>query len=98
MPNLAIHPGEHVQEELEAMGMSAGELAARLDVPAAEFSELLRGERELTADLAMRLAHFFGTSAEFWLKLQNTYDLRIAEQRSGEAIKALPTLKKLTAA
>ena len=67
----------------------------RLAVPVGEFDELLRGERDLTADMAMRLAHFFGTSAEFWLRLQNLYDLRVTEQDHGDAIKALPTIKEL---
>jgi addiction module HigA family antidote len=98
MARLAIHPGEHVQEELEALHMSAQDFAARLAVPVDDFEELLRGERDMTADMAMRLAHFFGTSAEFWLKLQNLYDLRVTEQDHGDAIKALPTMKELLAA
>jgi addiction module HigA family antidote len=98
MGNLAIHPGEHVQEELEAMGMPAEDLAQRLGIPAGEFTALIRGEHELTADFAMRLGHFFGTSAEFWLGLQNLYDLRLAEQRIGDAVKKLPTMKQSIAA
>jgi addiction module HigA family antidote len=98
MARLAIHPGTHVQEEMDALHMSAHDFAAQLAVPASEFESLLHGERELTADMAMRLAHFFGTSAEFWLKLQNLYDLRMTEQDHGDAIKALPTMKELLAA
>jgi addiction module HigA family antidote len=94
----AIHPGEHLQEELEVLDMTAAELARRLDVPANRVSQILKGERDLSADTAMRLGHFFGTSAQFWLNLQSLYDLRIAEQRHGRAIKALPTLKTRKAA
>ena len=53
--------------------------------------------RDITADAALRLAHFFGTSAEFWINLQSPYDLRIAQQTTGKAIKGLPTLKRITA-
>jgi antitoxin HigA-1 len=94
----AIHPGQHVQLELEELGMSAAELARRLDVPANRISQILRGERDLSADTAMRLGHFFGTSAQFWLNLQAIYDLRVAEAKIGRAIKTLPTLKALRAA
>jgi len=94
----AIHPGEHLQEELEALSMSAAELARQIDVPSNRISQILKADRDISADTAMRLGHFFGTSAQFWLNLQALYDLRIAEQRSGKAIKSLPTLKTLQAA
>jgi addiction module HigA family antidote len=89
----AIHPGEHLQEELEALSMSAAELARQIEVPANRITQILKGERDLSADTAMRLGHFFGMSAQFWLNLQSLYDLRIAEHQNGRAIKALPTLK-----
>ena len=95
---LAIHPGEHLQEELEALGMSAAELARQIEVPSNRISQIVRGERDITADTAMRLGHFFGTSAQFWLNLQVLFDLRTAEIRNGKAIKALPKLKELQAA
>jgi len=98
MPNIPIHPGEHLQEELEAMSMTAAEFARQLDVPANRVTQILRGERDITADTAMRLGHFFGMSAQFWLNLQTIYDLRIAEKQIGRAIKSLPTLKTLKAA
>ena len=78
MSLLAIHPGEHLQEELEALSMSAAELARQLKVPGNRISQILKGERDVTADTAMRLGHFLGTSAQFWLNLQNEYDLRTA--------------------
>src|SRR5579875_4043773 len=96
--NSLIHPGEHLQEELEALSMSAAELARQIDVPANRISDILRGKRDISADTAMRLGHFFGTSAQFWLNLQAIYDLRIAEQKAGKSIRTLPTLKKMRAA
>lgn len=93
-----IHPGEHLQEELETLSMSAAELARQIDVPSNRVSDIVRGKRDISADTAMRLGHFFGTSAQFWLNLQAIYDLRIAEQKAGRAIKSLPTLKRVRAA
>src|SRR5437870_3098476 len=95
MPLTAIHPGEHLAEELKALGMSAAELARRLKVPTNRITEILNGERAITGDTALRLGHFFGTSAEFWLNLQSLYELRLAEAKAGKAIKKLPTLKRL---
>ena len=90
----AIHPGEHLAEELEALGMSASELARKLNVPANRVTGILNGQRGLTGDTALRLAHFFGTSAEFWLNLQSLYELRIAEKKAGRSIRGLPRLKQ----
>ena len=89
----AIHPGEHLAEELKELGMSAAELARKLDVPTNRITGILNRRRAITADTALRLAHFFGTSAEFWLNLQSLYELRIAEKKVGKSIKALPTMK-----
>src|SRR5205809_3639345 len=89
----AIHPGEHLAEELRELGMSAAELARKLDVPTNRITGILNGQRAITGDTALRLAHFFGTSAEFWLNLQSLYDLRIAQKKAGRSIKALPRLK-----
>jgi antitoxin HigA-1 len=89
----AIHPGEHLAEELEALDMSAAELARKIDVPTNRVTQILNGTRAITGDTALRLAHFFGTSAQFWLNLQSLYDLRLAEEKAGKSIKALPTLK-----
>ena len=88
----AIHPGEHLAEELGALDMSASELARRLKVPTNRITGILNG-RAITGDTALRLAHFFGTSAEFWLNLQSLYELRLAEGKAGKSIKSLPTLK-----
>ena len=89
----AIHPGEHLAEELKELGMSAAELARKLDVPTNRITGILNGQRAITGDTALRLAHFFGTSAEFWLNLQSLYELRIAERIVGKSIKTLPRLR-----
>jgi len=90
----AIHPGEHLSEELHELGMSAAELARNLGVPTNRITQILNGQRAITGDTALRLAHFFGTSPAFWLNLQNLFELRLAEQKSGRAIETLPTLKR----
>jgi antitoxin HigA-1 len=94
MPVTAIHPGEHLAEELEALQMSAAELARKLGVPTNRITQILNGTRSITGDTALRLAHFFGTSPQFWLNLQTLYDLRLAQQKTGRSIKSLPRLKR----
>jgi antitoxin HigA-1 len=95
MGRSAIHPGEHLAEQLEELDMSAAELARQLKVPTNRITEILNGQRAVTGDTALRLGHFFGTSPEFWLNLQKLYELRLAEHKSGEIIKDLPTLAKV---
>jgi addiction module HigA family antidote len=94
MPIIAIHPGEHLAEELEELDMSAAELARKIRVPTNRVTQILNGTRSITGDTALRLAHFFGTSAQFWLNLQSLYELRRAQEKVGKSIKALPTLKR----
>ena len=89
----AIHPGEHLAEELKELGMSAAALARYLKVPTNRITEIVNRRRAVTGDTALRLAHFFGTSPEFWLNLQKLYELRLAERKVGKDIRALPTLK-----
>ena len=91
----AIHPGEHLAEELRALRMSAAALARQLNVPTNRITGILNGQRAITGDTALRLAHFFGTSAEFWLNLQSLYELRLAQQKAGRSIKSLPTFREL---
>lgn len=91
---VAIHPGEHLAEELKALNMSAAELARKIDVPTNRVTQILNGMRSITGDTALRLGHFFGTSAQFWLNLQSLYDLRLAEEKAGKSIKALPKLSR----
>jgi antitoxin HigA-1 len=89
----AINTGEHLAEQLEELGMSAAELGRQLRVPTNRITEILNGQRAVTGDTALRLGHFFGTSAQFWLNLQALYELRTAEQKVGANIKKLPTLR-----
>jgi addiction module HigA family antidote len=91
----AIHPGEHLAEELQMLGISATGLARKLDVPPNRITGILNGQRAITGDTALRLAHFFGTSPEFWLNLQSLYELRVAQKKAGRSIEALPRLKPL---
>jgi len=81
MPPIAIHPGEHLAEELKELGISASEFARKLGVPTNRITAIFNGQRSITADTALRLARFFDASPNFWLNLQNRYDLRVAEQR-----------------
>ncbi len=81
-----IHPGEILAGELEALSLSANKFAIALHVPPNRISEILRGRRGLTADTALRLARFFGTTAQFWMNLQVSYDLRSTEIDHGAEI------------
>ena len=91
MARTPIHPGEILKDELDELGISAAELARQIEVPPNRVSQILSGRRAVTADTALRLARWFGTSAELWMNLQQTYELDLARQRVGEAIGRLPT-------
>jgi antitoxin HigA-1 len=82
-----------LQEDLAVLGMSAAELARQLRVPTNRVTQILNGRRAITGDTALRLGHFFGTSAQFWLNLQTLYELRVAQQKAGKTIAKLPKLK-----
>lgn len=86
MARTPIHPGEILAEELEGLGMSASELARAIHVPANRISQLLGGKRAVTADTALRLGRWFGTSARFWLELQQAYELDRTEQALAEEL------------
>lgn len=91
---VAIHPGEHLAEELKELRMSAAELARKINVPTNRITGILNRQRAITGDTALRLAHFFGTTAQFWLNLQSLYELRLAQKRAGKSIQALPRLQR----
>jgi len=94
MARTPIHPGEHLAEELNELGMSAAELARQIDVPVNRITAILNGERGVTADTALRLGHWFGTTPEFWLNLQTLYEIRVARQEVGDRVKKLPPLTR----
>jgi len=81
-----IHPGEILREELDVLEMSANSLAAALGVPGNRITAILNGQRGITADTALRLSRYLGTTAEFWLNLQKSYELRLAEREAGKQI------------
>lgn len=89
-----IHPGEILADELEEIGISAAELARLIEVPANRVSQIISGKRAITADTALRLAQYFGMSADFWMNLQKTYELDLARKEAGEAIKHIPQRPK----
>jgi antitoxin HigA-1 len=90
MPRTAIHPGEHLAEELRELGITAAELARQIDVPVNRITGIVNGQRGITADTALRLAHWFGTTPQFWMNLQQLYELRLAENEVGAEVAALP--------
>ena len=90
MARKPIHPGEHLAEELSALEMSAAEFARQIDVPVNRVTGIINGQRGITADTALRLGHWFGSSPQFWLNLQQLYELRLAENTVGKSIAKLP--------
>ena len=82
-----IHPGEILREEfLVPLGMSAHALSLELKVPAPRINDIVRERRAITPDTALRLARYFGTTAQFWMNLQTSYDLKIAERATGSCM------------
>lgn len=83
-----IHPGRILKRELTTRDLSANRLALALRVPSGRITDILNGKRRISPETALRLAHFFGTSAGFWVNLQARYDLAIAEKEMGAKIAA----------
>ena len=81
-----VHPGEVLRDEIDMLDMSAKALAQELDVPPNRITAILNGQRGVSADTALRLSRYLGTTPEFWLNLQKTFELRIAEMEAGESI------------
>jgi len=82
-----VHPGEILKEELEGLSLSASAFAKSLGVPANRITEILNERRRITSDTALRLGRYFGTSAEFWMNLQQAYDLKITREEKWQEIK-----------
>lgn len=90
MARTPIHPGEVLADELKEIGISAAELARKLNVPANRISQIVAGKRAISADTALRLGRYFGTSADLWMNLQKIYDLDLARRELGNSIRHIP--------
>ena len=96
MARTPIHPGEILADELQQIGLTAAELARILDVPANRISQIISGKRAITADTALRLGRYFGTSPDLWMNLQKAYELDLARKEVGTAIKQIPQRQRHT--
>jgi len=90
MSRTPIHPGEILNDELEALEMTASELARMLQVPANRITQIIAGKRAITADTALRLARYFGTSADLWMNLQKAFELKTARAALEGALNDIP--------
>lgn len=90
MARTPIHPGEILADELNEIGVSAAALARTLSVPPNRISQIIAGRRAISADTALRLARYFGTTPDLWMNLQKTYELDLARQQLGAAISHIP--------
>lgn len=91
MARTPIHPGEMLADELAELGITPTELSRQLAVPANRITQIIQGKRAITADTALRLGHWFRTSAQFWLNLRTAYDLDLAAAQIGSEVEKLPT-------
>ena len=89
MSRTPIHPGEILYDELRELGMSAAELVRRLHVPANRITQIRRGQRNMTADTALRLGRWLGTGPQLWLNLQQAYEFDLTRQQVGEEIEQI---------
>ena len=85
-PIAPIHPGRTLRDEIVARGLTANALALKLRIPANRLSAIIKGERAISAETALRLGRYFGTGATFWMNLQARYDLAMAERELGSRI------------
>ena len=91
MSRPAIHPGEILADELEELGVTPTELSRQIGVPPNRVTQIIRGQRGISGDTALRLGHWFRTSAQFWLNLQSAFEVRVARDKAGKEIARLPT-------
>ncbi|MBK9166482.1 MAG: HigA family addiction module antidote protein [Bryobacterales bacterium] len=94
MARTPIHPGEILADELGEIGLTAKKLADVIEVPPNRLYQILAGKRNMTADTSLRLAQYFGTSADFWMNLQSAYELDLARKESGKEIQRIPRRSK----
>lgn len=90
MSRTPIHPGEILADELAEIGLSAAALARTLGVPANRISQIMAAKRAISADTALRLARYFGTTPDLWMNLQKSYELDLARQQVGEVLRRIP--------
>jgi antitoxin HigA-1 len=90
MARILIHPGEHLADELQALNMSANELAKELGVPTNRLTQIMAGKRGISGDTALRLGKWFGTGPDIWMNLQKNYELRLAAEEIGDALNKIP--------
>ncbi len=90
MTRMLIHPGEHLADELRALGMSANELARELGVPTNRITQIIAGKRGISGDTALRLGRWFGTGPDIWMNLQKKYELRLAAEHLGQGLERIP--------
>lgn len=92
MAGAAVHPGEVLAARLKELGVTPTELARLIDVPPNRVTQIIHGRRGITGDTALRLGHWFKSSAQYWLSLQNEFDIQLAEQKAGPDIARLPRM------
>jgi addiction module HigA family antidote len=97
MARTPIHPGEVLADGLDELGLTCAEFARTIRVPANRISQILAGRRNVTADTALRLGRYFGTSPDFWMNLQKTYELDLARRQLGSAIETIPSRREAQA-
>ena len=90
MPGPSVHPGKVLADELKSLGVTPTELARQIKVPPNRISQIINAKRAITGDTALRLAHWFGTTPEFWMDLQTAYDVEVAARQTGAEIAKLP--------
>ena len=86
----AVHPGEILRDELDELGVSPTAFARAIDAPPNRVSQIIAGKRPITGDTALRFGHWFGVDPQFWMNLQSQFDLAIADQHAGDAVRGLP--------
>ncbi|MYD71406.1 MAG: HigA family addiction module antidote protein [Acidobacteria bacterium] len=93
-----VHPGIVLRDELAELDVTPTEFARQIAVPPNRISQIIAGKRSVSGDTALRLGHWFGVEPQFWMNLQNQYDLAIADRRTGAAVRELPTAASLDSA
>jgi antitoxin HigA-1 len=97
MFKLAVHPGEILKDELDALDVTPTEFARQIEVPPNRISQIIAAKRSITGDTALRFGHWFGIDPQFWLNLQTQHDLAVADRQVGKTIRHLPTKERLPA-